>query len=104
MTGMIVLPVDISSEGIRRLEAQLEREIRTGADLGSRHGQIACLSGSILRSLETLRKAMLHLTGELPDGDPMVGRLREATESMTRLARAVMDYARLHDPKGRQAT
>lgn len=101
MTELLILPVDLSSNGIRRLEAQLERDIRAGGDLGSRQGQIACLSESILRSVEGLHEALSLLAAELPAGDPMVARLRDAAENMTRLALAVMDYATLYDPHGR---
>ena len=100
MTELLILPVDLSSDGIRRLEAQLERDIRAGGNLGSRQGQIACLSESILRSVEGLQEALSLLTAELPAGDPMVARLQEAAENMMRLALAVMDYAALYGPQG----
>lgn len=102
MTEMLVLPIDLSRAGIRRLEARLERDIEAGADLGSRQGQIACLSGSILRSVERLREAVLVLAADLPAGDPMVGRLQEAAETMTRLAFTVVGHAAPYSPPARR--
>lgn len=104
MTEMLILPVDLSPSGMSRLGAQLEREIQAGRDLGSRHGQIACLSEAIMRSVEGLREAVILLAADLPPDDPMVCQLRDAGANMTRLAKAVMDYAALHGPITRPGT
>ena len=64
---------------------------------GARHG-LSSASASITHSLQGLQDALVLLVAALPVDDPMVPRLNAATENMTRLARAVLNYVAVHDP------
>lgn len=93
MTDVLTLPLDLSPEASRLLRDRLERDVAAGLDPGPRHAQIACLSGSLTRSLHQLREALGRALSELPAGDPRAISLQEAASGMASLAQAVMDLA-----------
>ncbi|MFH6787320.1 MULTISPECIES: hypothetical protein [Methylobacterium] len=90
MADVLALPLDLSAEGVHRLRIQLERDLAAGLDPGSRQAQIACLSGSLARSLHQLREAVGKALSEMPANDPLALNLRDAATGMTRIAEAVM--------------
>ena len=103
MTDIAVLPVAPSAEGVARMYAELLRDAGDGLDLGSRRGQIACLSASVLRSLGSLRVSLGLVAAGLSADDPVLHRLQEAAANMTLPARAVVDCAAPCGPPRRNA-
>jgi hypothetical protein len=93
MSDVLILPLDLSPEASRRLRDRLERDLAAGSDPGPRHAQIACLSGSLARSLHQLREALGRALSEMPADDPSAHSLQEAASGMASLAQAVIDLA-----------
>ncbi len=93
MSEILILPLDLSPEASRRLRDRLERDLASGLDPGPRQAQIACLSGSLKRSLHQLREALGKALSELPADDPTATDLRAAALGVASLAQAVMELA-----------